>query len=1049
MQRILILFGLVSLACAGMCFAEDAEAGKLIWNTGESLAGSLKGATPKDLIWESQWFSEPLVIDSNVLQDVSYKRPLEESQEAFRVQLADGGCLYGNVVGLDADHLLMKSARHGDLKIRRQQILNIQRLKEGPLLYAGPGGMAGWNVVGGAADLDHWAQGQGAALPMPLWGEMVYLRMPMPDRVEVELQLSSTDRINFEVALGAGKPAPEVPRVEVWDDQLVAVLRDDFVSLTPIASGSRDLALRMLVDKSQNRIVITDLSGKVWADWKPPTPLGKLSGVWLHNRGKDLTLRSLRVMNWDGETPRTIRVDEPRIETLGGAAYYGQLSGTPDGSGLVMQDDSGEPMTLPWNTISRIVFATDPAKSTPVAAAPDAKQAGGKEAKVAAVEPAEAWFTDGGLIRGDIVEVKDGHVSQKTSFSDEPVTSDLGKLLHMQLHSPIHDNLGKVALNTMDWLVLDKMALHGTLSGGEGGAIEWCVYGGRNPVRVNTKGKMSVTRAISTKQNWTAAPALFYLASGDVLPARWRDMDGQTVSFESDLTNVTTLECAQVKAVHFTQSELQTTGFSDPGWRTLKGGEKLVERKADQVKIMPGGSFGHASMLVGDEMNFTLHADQGFATMRVRLYCPADGSDAGQINFVIAHFGSNVYYGLEDDENGMARGRQQLSVQPGSSAKIRFILSDKQIEMRINDVSLHRFPIATSKRLGCGVVFEPSSLWGNQEQPVRLTGFSVHMSPGKSVLPPVRGEAKDQALTVPRFQKDDPPRNVLIASTGDLLRGEIEAATKTHFAFRTGLENIEVPKDRVAAAIWLTRPESLKSKEAKAPAETSGTAGVKPTHWLSLMNGGLIAMKVEKIEGGQMMGKSPLLGDCHVPLAMVYKLSTAAPEREPTAQYFEDWSLRFAPEPVLPTSAGQSSPLLGKTPRNFALPLLKGGNFALSDQAGKVVVLDFWATWCGPCVKSLPSLMKTVGEVQSDKLVFVGINQGESISDVSQFLEVHRWDFKTAMDTDEKVATEFGVEGIPHTVIIGKDGKVAWTRTGYVENGEKEVADVIRRLLQQ
>ncbi len=64
---------------------------------------------------------------------------------------------------------------------------------------------------------------------------------------------------------------------------------------------------------------------------------------------------------------------------------------------------------------------------------------------------------------------------------------------------------------------------------------------------------------------------------------------------------------------------------------------------------------------------------------------------------------------------------------------------------------------------------------------------------------------------MPRFRKDDPPRQALLAGNGDLLRGEVEAVTKTHIGFRSGLENLKVPTDRVKAIIWLQPAE----KEAK------------------------------------------------------------------------------------------------------------------------------------------------------------------------------------------------------------------------------------------
>jgi hypothetical protein len=75
------------------------------------------------------------------------------------------------------------------------------------------------------------------------------------------------------------------------------------------------------------------------------------------------------------------------------------------------------------------------------------------------------------------------------------------------------------------------------------------------------------------------------------------------------------------------------------------------------------------------------------------------------------------------------------------------------------------------------------------------------------------------------------------------------------------------------------------------------------------------------------------------------------------------------------------------------------------------------------------------------------VNQGEPAPGVKKFLDSHQWKLAVALDSDQGVGRAYGVDGIPHTVIIGPDGKVAWVKTGYTPNGEKEAAEVIRKLL--
>jgi thiol-disulfide isomerase/thioredoxin len=131
----------------------------------------------------------------------------------------------------------------------------------------------------------------------------------------------------------------------------------------------------------------------------------------------------------------------------------------------------------------------------------------------------------------------------------------------------------------------------------------------------------------------------------------------------------------------------------------------------------------------------------------------------------------------------------------------------------------------------------------------------------------------------------------------------------------------------------------------------------------------------------------------------------------------------------------------------FKLPLLGGGDFDLNQEKGKIVVLDFWATWCGPCVQSLPGLIEAMSAFPADRVKLVGVNQGEPADQVKRFLETRGWKLTVAMDASQNVAHQYGVDGIPHTVIVGPDGKVAWVKTGYSPDGDTEASNAVKQLL--
>jgi peroxiredoxin len=171
------------------------------------------------------------------------------------------------------------------------------------------------------------------------------------------------------------------------------------------------------------------------------------------------------------------------------------------------------------------------------------------------------------------------------------------------------------------------------------------------------------------------------------------------------------------------------------------------------------------------------------------------------------------------------------------------------------------------------------------------------------------------------------------------------------------------------------------------------------------------------------------------------------PQSTPAMRSLENWHLAFAPEPVIPGAGTDAAPDLGKEAKAFKLPLLSGGDFELAKQKGKVVVLDFWATWCGPCIKALPGLIEAMSAFPSDQVQLIGVNQGEAKDQVKRFLETRGWKLEVALDTEQSVGQQYGVDGIPHTVIIGPDGKIAWVKTGYSPDGETEAADAVKKLL--
>ncbi len=121
----------------------------------------------------------------------------------------------------------------------------------------------------------------------------------------------------------------------------------------------------------------------------------------------------------------------------------------------------------------------------------------------------------------------------------------------------------------------------------------------------------------------------------------------------------------------------------------------------------------------------------------------------------------------------------------------------------------------------------------------------------------------------------------------------------------------------------------------------------------------------------------------------------------------------------------QSVDLSGQKASDFTLSDLAGKPVKLSSLRGKVVLLDFWATWCGPCRIEMPRVQKFHDEFKSKGLVVLGVNDGEDASRVRPFLERNGYSFRILLDRDQSVAARYQVTGIPSLFVIDRHGVIS------------------------
>ena len=110
---------------------------------------------------------------------------------------------------------------------------------------------------------------------------------------------------------------------------------------------------------------------------------------------------------------------------------------------------------------------------------------------------------------------------------------------------------------------------------------------------------------------------------------------------------------------------------------------------------------------------------------------------------------------------------------------------------------------------------------------------------------------------------------------------------------------------------------------------------------------------------------------------------------------------------------------------------LAATNFSLEDYAGKVVVLDFWASWCVPCRRSFPWLNTMYEKYGDEGLVIVGVNLDFDRADAERFLREYPASFDIVYDEDKGLAKQFEVIAMPSSYLIGRDGKILERHLGF------------------
>ncbi|MDH3527020.1 MAG: TlpA family protein disulfide reductase [Gammaproteobacteria bacterium] len=134
---------------------------------------------------------------------------------------------------------------------------------------------------------------------------------------------------------------------------------------------------------------------------------------------------------------------------------------------------------------------------------------------------------------------------------------------------------------------------------------------------------------------------------------------------------------------------------------------------------------------------------------------------------------------------------------------------------------------------------------------------------------------------------------------------------------------------------------------------------------------------------------------------------------------------------------------------DFTLKSDSGENLRLSEMRGEVVLINFWASWCGPCRQEMPILSELHDKYKTMGFTVLGINVEENSSDARKLLKEMPVSFPVLFDNDSSVSKQYDVAAMPSTVLVDRDGNMRYLHKGYKPGLEDTYVDQVRSLIRE
>ncbi len=772
----------------------------LRWKNGDSLAGKLSASNPSEgnsgkIRWQSPYFSDALEIDKGVLDSIVFSKETAASQGTFRIATVSGDVWTADIIDSDENTYLFFNKRFGKFRVNRSSIYSLESREHSNLLFDG-------------SQLSSWGESQTgwyanqAGHPQTDKGKAnIFYGITWPERFEISLELGSTSRPpGFVFSLG--KNLYEALRLETWVNELVVVQGTIFEPIMTIEPDRRSFSLRLAYDQTTGMLEIFDVNGNPLLELNNVSPTVNTTGIYIYNRGQDLTVRGLRVYRQHTEF-RDQKVDfsKQRVHMMNGEVFHGKLfvDSSQQGKGYVVDTDSRR-SEISLDQIDRVVQPGMVLSTTD--------------------DVSILSYVDGGVVQGEILDLTSTDVVLKTGYADEPLTCSLDGASLLRFNSAA--NTEKPA-EDYDRMFFPDGSLQGKIIFGSKDefSIAWRPTGVSAPVRFADERSPRIERhskRVSRLQPYDVSlyPHLLHLKNGEVIPCNVLSYDKDNINFRSPFISATRIASTNMKAIEFSLRKTQG-------------------RKENRNPITITGGNKHRIIL-----------------------------EDGRILEAI----------MQKAENGML----QIVVETGDPDE-----DSKKVQFG-GDFAANQ---AVALKHGVDLLFDPLDIQ-SEKLDVKV----------------------ERALTVPRFNRETPPKHILVANNGDLKRGKLTGFNGETIQFEAKMRKSVIPLNRVARIIDIS---DVNETEREAPSDEippddittdhapiSSPADNSESHVslvrIALIHNPILIFEPIEVRGERLYGNSSIYGEVSVPVNSIQYLHFGEKAKS-FKSVFSEWVVRPAIEP--------------------------------------------------------------------------------------------------------------------------------------------------------